>query len=280
MVNLFQYRILPNSVATGVKYPVKQIKVRGLTVKELRAIASANVETWTISNILEYYGKTGIIILEKEDGSQEDLGILAKEDFFILLYFVNILTNPDFSLTYSANCPNCGTKNTFNVNIDTIKFKEKKLPDTIPFVTSFNLKAKIRRVTVKDMVISDEIINSFKDLGYEEADILKALVTSFEITDEFKEYIEEELKKEVYKEIIIDEREKNVLINLLIFDLFLISDLQKYTEIIDMLKIEIEPFKIICSKCKTKFETEIEIDLKDILPEDTLNIYIKFRYNA
>ena len=279
-MNLFQYRILPNYVATGIKYPVKQIKVRGLTVKELRAIASANVDTWTIENILEYYGKSGVIILEKEDGTQEDLGILVKEDFYILLFFVNILTNPDFSLIYAAYCPSCGEKNTFKVTIDSIKFKEKKLPEKIPFTTSFGVKCEIRRITVNDMVIADKVTENFKHLGYEEADILKALATHFEINEELRKYLDEELSKEQYQEIIKNERDKALLETLLIFDLFNLADLQKYTEILDMLKVEIEPFKITCKKCKTEYSTEIELDIKDILPEDTLDLYVKFRYSV
>ena len=287
-MTIFNYKILPNYISTGIEYPVKSIKVRGLTIKELRAIATANIKQWTMSNILEYFGKGDVIILEKEDGTKEDLGKLAKEDgtkedlgklakedFFVLLFFVNILTNPDYKLTYSSHCPKCEEKNLFDVTIDKIKFNIKKLPKQIPLNISLGIKCNIRRLNVSDLVLSDEVSEKFKEKGYEEADILKALMCDFEINEEIEKMFEE---NETDLSNFTDE-EKDILKKLFILDMFNMKDLQELLKIISMFKIDMKPFEVTCSNCKTNYKTEIELDLKDVLPTDVLNLYLEFRYN-
>jgi predicted Zn-ribbon and HTH transcriptional regulator len=271
MSTLFKYKIISPKLITGKDYGLKHIEVRGFTFKELRAIASSNVKLWNTNAILEYYGKSGVIKLVKPDESLESIEILNKDDLFILMYFVNILTSPDFKISYGVKCPECGKRIDFDVTIDNIEYEEREIPDVIPIYFP-NFKANLKRLNLKEINEVDIFLEKMQGTEYEtydKSDIVVALMLNPEnISEEVKKLIDEQVKE--------DDEFKKIKIGLLLLDTLNLTDIQKLAKTIKSMEPKIKPFPIKC-KCGFKGTSTIELDIKDILPSDGLEILNEFR---
>ena len=258
-MTFFNYKIISPKLISGVDYNLKQIEVRGFVFKELRAIASSNIKMWDTNAIIEYYGKSEVIrLIDKEDNIQP-LTILNRDDLFILMYFVNILTSPDYKMTYSVICPECGNKITFDVMIDNIEY-ENQVPSEVPIYFN-DFKVTLKRPSLKDLLEVDEFAEKSP---YEKEDIVMASMMEVEpITDKSKEFV---------SKIGMEGLE----LNLTILDILTTKEIVELIDVIREMKPSIKPFDVEC-KCGFKTKTSIDIELKDILPTDGLEIFDEFR---
>jgi len=265
-MNKFLYRVIEPKLLSKKDYKLKQIEVRGLVFKELITIASNNTKNWNTNAIVEYYGSNEVIILTDLKGEKQPLTILDVPDLLILLYFVNILTTPEFKLNYSVTCPECKKPILFDVKIDDIKLKESK-GVKVPFY--FREKSlEISTLTVGELINIDLFFENkkedFKDLTIQ--DITTA--SMIKISDEnYLKFFDKLPEDGTFKEI---EKSINIL------GIFDAKSLKNVLLIIKELQIDFEPTPIKC-ECSFSGSSKVEITLKDILPVDGLEILDEVR---
>lgn len=270
-MTFFNYKILSPKLISGETYDLKHIEVRGFVFKELRTISATNLQMWDTNAIIEYYGKSEVIRLRKKDDTLADITILNKDDLFILMYFVNIITSPDYKLGYGVKCPDCGKKISFDVTIDSIQFEDTKIPSEVPLYFD-NFKANLKRLNLKGLQTIDIFMadKNNEDIikEYDKSDIVVAMMLNpDEISDNLKEYLDG---------LNIQGEYSNIKQNLKILDTLNLKDIERLSLTLKEMEPKLKPFPVKC-KCGFSSHTTIDIELKDILPTDGLELLNEFR---
>lgn len=271
-MNVFDYKKIGIDLPSGFKYEgLSSIEVRGFVFSEIRSLSETNFDNWTLNDTIEYYTKSGVIRLLDIDGNTMKLDILDENDLYMLMYFVNILSNDSYKLVYSTICGGCKNNTNLEVTIDSIDLEVGDYRPSIPFRTATGVPSTLKRLNLGKMIKLNEYINSPKFNNFNESDIKNAMMLDFEIEDDqLNEFIET-------SEVNYTSSERSLLKSLLFIGNLNVNDMNKIADLKKSQLVRIKPIEYKCSSCGTIGHGVIKLSIKDLLPENAVKDYFRFR---
>jgi len=226
------------------------VKVRGLVSLETKELSKKDISTITLKELRDIYSD-GIILLQK-DGEDVSVDKLIEADLYFLMFLVNILTQPDYKVSYKAHCsePDCDARVPFDLTIQNITFKPIPVPKfPIPAKLSIGETFHINALTLSDLIEIEKYCLEDKTLSPIELRYARSITLG-----KYEKDVEATEPLEILKEKLSALGQLHS------------SDASILDKKMNMMKFELDTVEVKCPKCGAVNKFNIAVNLKDLIP--------------